>query len=250
MMARPSSSKYNWQKPPIFVYEDNYGYGMNFYKPMIDYIDGKNKGRAVKAPHLPWSNERGLDRYSSRNLVQSYSETDLSRIARRTEAHMKSALRDFKKTTKSCFQLSKSVSASKITESVKLEKEKRHKRELFRQVKVLKSRMADALDYSPDLDKRVEKELRGMQKDLRGKSASAIEARLLSKSRKNIAENVDMDLCTASSHCSIAGRTRVRFIDKRVDESINEAISQPLVQLSSDLRGFHRKTAEIFCEKR
>ncbi|KAK9730187.1 Myosin tail [Popillia japonica] len=106
--------KINWQNPQALIYEDNYGYGMNFYQPMIDYIDTKDKGGRAEHPHLPWSNERGLEKYSPRKTVRCYSAEDLTRVSRQTEARVKTKLKDFKATTKSKFQLEASVAAATL----------------------------------------------------------------------------------------------------------------------------------------
>ncbi|KAJ8969315.1 hypothetical protein NQ317_011435 [Molorchus minor] len=163
-MSGAGSTK--WQ-PTTTKYNYNYGVGINFYQPMVDFIEAKDQGRKTNFPHLPWTNELGLDQYDPLK-IKSYSHEDLSRISRKTEASIKAKLRDFKSTASSSFVLSKSVSAASITQ---------------------KTKMYDGLeDYRTKTDREIEEELRASQKYLRGKSAKAIERQLLSESKKDYCE--------------------------------------------------------------
>ncbi|XP_031347449.1 paramyosin, short form-like [Photinus pyralis] len=238
-MSRPSSSKYNWQKPQTRFYENNYGFGSSFYRPMIDYIEKRAKGVHARHPLLP----RDLEHYSrSRKLVQSYSDPDLARLSERA-----SVRRDLREYRFSGFELSKSVSAASLTDKVKIEKGRRKKQDLCRQISKVRSKMADALDYDPDLDREVERELKGMQRHLRGKSAKCIEDQLLSKSRKKIAEHIESDLSMGQQ---VNIKRRVKIINRSVSDCVDENITQPLSQLSTDLQGFSRKTTDFFYDKR
>ncbi|XP_076659973.1 paramyosin, short form-like [Halictus rubicundus] len=81
----PLESK--WKHWPTYIYDTNYKYGINFYQPMIDYIDRKGRSSTLpyrdyritwrtELPELPWSDgrllwgERPVEPYSRRELIQ------------------------------------------------------------------------------------------------------------------------------------------------------------------------------------
>lgn len=252
-MAGPSSARYNWQVPQTAIYEDNYRYAINSYQPMIDYLDDKSQGRMAAYPHLPWTNERGLDRYSSRSGVLNYSEAELNRLARQTEASARRSLHDFKATAKSSFQLSKSVSASRLSSNLQTERRKTHKHQLY-QASQAQSRMADEYSsFSHDAERAAERELKQMQKYLRGKSAKNIESQLLSKSRRNIAEAYEADVAEQTSfqqQVSHSSKAHVKLLERRIVSQIDDDLLVPLDRISSELRGYNLQSAAFLRDKR
>lgn len=247
-MARPTS---HWFNPSTKVYRYNYGFGINYYQPMIDYIDNKDKGRYSRYPHLPWTDERGLHQYNPKGLVRSYSDQDLTTISRRTEARAKTHLKDFKATTKSQFQLEQSVSAATITRKVHTEEKKSKKRELLHNIKVLKSKITDKNEYDPEMDQRIENSLKTIKKHIRGKSAKAIESQLLAESRKHIAEECDLDAMELlHSKASSKMRMHAKLMDIRMQDRLDESITKPLGELSEELKGFNKRSTYYFMDKR
>ncbi|XP_012281868.1 paramyosin, short form [Orussus abietinus] len=87
----PVDSK--WRHGPTYVYDMNYGYGMNYYQPMIDYIDRRQVGAKSEYPHLPWSDGRLV--WES-NEVLPYTKPDLVRRAVDAELQAKQHLAHFK----------------------------------------------------------------------------------------------------------------------------------------------------------
>lgn len=252
-MARASTTKW---RPTTATYDYNYGVGINFYQPMVDFIEEKDRGRTRGMPHLPWSDELGLDQYDPMK-IKSYSQDDLSRISRKTEASAKERLRDFKSCASSSFVLSKSVSAASITEKVKTETRK--KKTLIRDIKKLKTKMYDDLsDYhvNRDKDKEIERQLKASQKFLRGKSAKSIETQLLSESRKAISEGLDHDskvmqsiqLQKSKSSSSVHRHTKI--IGKRMQVQLEDSFVQPLSNLSAELKLFDRRSTHYFIDQR
>jgi len=58
----------HWQRPRSQVYEYNYDYGSNYYRPMVDYLDSRARGdRRVEAPRPMLWEERALKSYLDRN---------------------------------------------------------------------------------------------------------------------------------------------------------------------------------------
>lgn len=221
---------------------------MNFYQPMVDYIDVKDKGMHSNSPHLPWSDELGLSQYDPRAPIRSYSAEDLTKISRRTAARAQASLRDFKATSKSSFQLNQSVSAASVTRQVHTEEKKTKK--LLRQIDKVKSRlMADDIDYDADADKKAEYSLKAIKKHLRGKSAGGIAQQLLSQSNRNIAETLDLDVQRQYSRAAHS-RVHTKVITERMQRELEDSFVQPLEALSAELRGFDQRTAFCYYEKR
>ncbi|XP_060519441.1 paramyosin, short form-like [Cylas formicarius] len=242
-MPRPDS-KSKWQ-PKTQCYEYNYGTGMNFYQPMVDYIEEKRPGTKIRFPHLPWSAE--LDPSSA---TRSYSEQELTRVSRKTEASAQRTLRKSRSHASSAFLLAETASAARITTKIKTEQRK--KKALVREIKKLQGQMKDEIEYDPEHDKVIERELMAQQKFLRGKSAKSIEAQLLAGSRKVIAEAVELDSRKSEVAC-ISRTTHGRhfeLMDERMQAKLERSFAEPLEDLSRDLRGFDRKTTHYFIDQR
>lgn len=240
--------RYNWDRPHPSCYKYNYGVGINFYQPMVDYISEKDKGVHGSFPHLPWTDELGLSQYDPRAPIRSYSAEDLTKISRRTAARAQASLRDFKATSKSSFQLNQSVSAASVTRQVQIEEKK--KRKLLRQIDKVKTRlMADDIDYDADADKRAEYSLKAIKRHLRGKSAGGIAQQLLSESRRNIAETLDLDVQHQFSRAAHS-KVHTKVITDRMQRQLEDSFVQPLEALSAELRGFDKRTAFCYFEKR
>lgn len=240
-------------RPTTATYDYNYGVGINFYQPMVDFIEEKERGRKRGLPHLPWSDELGLDQYDPMK-IKSYSQDDLTRISRKTEASAKEKLKDFKSCASSTFVLSKSVSAASITQKVKTETKK--KKSIIREIKKLKSKMHDDLgDYNPDKDKDIERQLMASQKYLRGKSAKGITAQLLSESRKTIAEGIEQDKFTQKTDIQRSSSARsfhqhVKFMDNRMQVQLEDSFMEPLTNLSAELKYFDRRSTHYYIDQR
>ncbi|XP_030745976.1 paramyosin, short form-like [Sitophilus oryzae] len=233
-----------WQ-PKTQLYKYNYGVGMNFYQPMVDFIDEKTHGQHVSVPHLPWTEELGLDQFDP-TRISSYSEQDLAKVSERTERNAKLRMARGHHASSS-FLLSESVSAARIT--TKIQQETRKKDKLVKEINKLKSRMKDDIEYNPDEDKQIERELRAEQRFLRGKSSGGIAAQLLLSSRKAIEQGLEKEHVSAAS----AGRViqlHSKFMDERNTRQLEQAFKQPLDSLSQELRGFDRRTTHILIDQR
>ncbi|XP_050316026.1 paramyosin, short form-like [Anthonomus grandis grandis] len=247
--------KTKWQ-PKTQYYDYNYGVGMQFYQPMVDYIDEKfQKIRPPPLPHLPWTEELGLRQYDPLT-VRSYSECDLTKITNKTERSAKIRISEGRSHASSNFVLAEQASAARI--STKINQEQRKKKRLVREIQKLKGQMKDDIDYDPDKDKEIERELKAQQKFLRGKSAKSIEAQLLMGSRKGISERNELDtslmMGQASQVSRVASsrsvRTHVKVMDERMTTQLEESVTQPLEMLSQELRGFDRRATYNYIDQR
>lgn len=85
-----------WKKShPTTVYDKNYSYGINYYQPMIDYIDQKSRNvvKNPEYPEMPWSDERLL---WERKRVLPYTAEELIQHAMEAEDQAKDHLSHFK----------------------------------------------------------------------------------------------------------------------------------------------------------
>lgn len=90
----PAESK--WKHWPTYIYDTNYKYGINFYQPMINYIDRYGRSTASptefrrqarpELPELPWSDgrmlwgEKPVEPYSRHELIKhAIDAEDLAR---------------------------------------------------------------------------------------------------------------------------------------------------------------------------
>lgn len=75
-----------WKHWPTYIYDKNYSYGINFYQPMLDYIDRYGRSSSLPSepriqrrrepPELPWSDgrmvweDKPVETYSRRELIK------------------------------------------------------------------------------------------------------------------------------------------------------------------------------------
>ncbi|XP_050683932.1 paramyosin, short form-like [Leptidea sinapis] len=189
-MAPIKITEKKWNKPPTAIYENNYGYGINFYQPMIDYIDAKERGETVKPPHLPWNNERGLEKYRFNEPIKSYSEQDLKKMSREISAQAKKDRSYLSVGARSPFSVIATAAATNLTKhietesvSIKSRKKKVEKDYLKseKQNKMYKEVERELARLGANVE--LEAELKSNSKLYRGKSARAIAQTLLDQSR-------------------------------------------------------------------
>nr|CAI5819186.1 unnamed protein product [Callosobruchus analis] len=230
-------------RPQTKTFEYNYGYGSSFYQPMLDYLEDRDSGKKVEIPHMPWTNELGLEQFDPMK-IKSYSEDELERISRKVEKSAQNKLRDYKSSASSSFVLNQSVSAATITHKVKTITKK--KKAIVKEIDKLKSRMHEDLEgYNPNKDKEIEKELFSSQKYLKGKSAKAIENQLLTQSNKVIAEGLEENMrklqkTMVTNVHDVKGHKRM--MEERIEVELDENITQPLETLSHELRNFSERS--------
>lgn len=225
-MAPVKVPTFKWNKPPTAVYENNYGYGINFYQPMIDYMNAKEQGIPVKPPHLPWNNERALDKYRFDRPIKTYTEEEVHRISHDIADQAKRDLNTFKITKRSPFSVIATASAANVTKHVgtesvttkaKKKKVDREKIKAERQKKRLEEIERELELYEKEVN--VGAELRGKAMMYRGKSAGAIAQVLLDESRRNVAEGRVRKMDT---------QARKDFIDKSFAKTAKSILSDTM----------------------
>lgn len=183
-----------WTKPPTAIYENNYGYGINYYQPMIDYITAKEQGSKVKPPHLPWSNERGLEKYRFDKPVKAYSEHDVLKLSQEVSDRAKRDLNTFNVGRRTPFTVVATAAATNLSKhvgvksvSVKTRKKKVEKENIKIERQSKKDELMKSLDlYNAQLN--IGPDLKSKAKVYRGKSAKAIAQTLLEETKNKVGE--------------------------------------------------------------
>ncbi|KAM3968873.1 LOW QUALITY PROTEIN: paramyosin, short form-like [Aphomia sociella] len=244
-MAPVKVPNYNkWTRPPA-VYEDNYGYGINFYQPMIDYISAKENGVPKTLPHLPWNNERALDKYKF-GKVQTYSDQEVAKISREVAAQAKRDLNTFDVTTRTPFSVVATAAAANVTKHVGIEsvttknkkkKIDREKIKVERQKKRMEEIEKELQTYEAEAN--VGADLRSKALMYRGKSAGAIAQVLLEESRKNVAEgkfrknnfvtkNKEVDRNYTALSKKIMAQTLEEKLSSQTERKISETMTETI----------------------
>ncbi|KNC33083.1 Paramyosin, short form, partial [Lucilia cuprina] len=256
------------------TYEDNYGYTMNFYQPMMDYLDAKTKSLQVKPPHLPWTSERGLKQYRPSNAIRRYNTDEILRLSRACAARADEILLDFRVKKRSPFSVIKLADAARVTKHIapdtvldrSRERRQRRQRELedlIRQdtIKLLHRIRRMELDAGE-----MTKEFK---RQIRGKSAQAIAQALLSESERNIKQSkreeedymaqamvrssraVSRLRSTSPEGGRISAHTyHIELMDDRMVDKLDHRVSSSLYNVKRQLSSLNQKTVEFYADSR
>lgn len=255
------------------TYEDNYGYTMNFYQPMLDYLDAKTKTLQVTPPHLPWTSERGLKQYRPSNAVRRYNTDEVLRLSRACAARADEILLDFRVKKRSPFSVVKLADAARVDKHIapdsvlerSRERRQRRQRELediIRQdtIKLLhriKKMELDTCEMSKEF-----------KRSIRGKSATQIAQALLSEAERNVKQSRKEEedfMAQAIVRSSRAG-SRVRSVspsgristhtyhlelmDDRMVDKLDHRVSSSLCNVKRQLSSLNQKTVEFYADSR
>ncbi|XP_054004442.1 paramyosin, short form-like [Hylaeus anthracinus] len=278
-MYVPSEPK--WKHWPTYIYDMNYNYGINFYQPMIDYIDRKGRTstaldyrymRLIEPPELPWSDGRAL--WESRP-VEPYTTRELVQHAIDAEDQAREHLSRFKIANRSDFSLSKTAQASHVTREVlprRLEGYTRlHSFPLFVESARVRSQARQIQRDMASINLQALKEVQALSesqrtldrnKSLRGKSARAIEFQLTADALRNLATSQQLaDIRKYQMERSMwDGReTHLKLLEQRTKDLLEnrtrdlldeERLTAPLNSLSRELRGYEQKSSNYFLDQR
>nr|NP_001246681.1 paramyosin, isoform E [Drosophila melanogaster]AFH04352.1 paramyosin, isoform E [Drosophila melanogaster] len=265
-------------RPTTTTYEDNYGYTMNFYQPMLDYLDAKAKGLEVKKPHLPWVSERGLKQYRPSNAVRQYNADEIVRLSRTCAARADEILLNFRAQKRSPFSVQKLVDASRVTKHLEpdtvVERSRQRRRRRQEELEDLIKR--DTLKILQrirkiELDNELDKMSDDFKRSIRGKSASAIAQALLSESEKNIKtakkeeEDYIAQTLVRSSRAVSRARSRssspldgqyrahalhIELMDDRLVDKLDHRVSSSLHNVKRQLSTLNQRTVEFYADSR
>lgn len=268
-------SEPRWKHWPTYIYDMNYKYGINFYQPMIDYIDRRGRSTTlpyrdyrsisrIELPELPWSDGRLL---WAERPVEPYSRRDLIKYAIDAEDQAREHLSQFKVANRSDFSLSKTAQASHVTREVlpgRLVAIRLTPWNLFLESARIRSearrlqREMAAIDLQCLRDMQALTEARTTldeARSLRGKSAKAIEIQLRAEAMRNLNKSQELADIRKSQLLDQAiweGREQLRLsreLTRNID--IDEArLTAPLDCLSRELKGYEQKSANYYHDKR
>ncbi|XP_037722721.1 paramyosin, short form isoform X2 [Drosophila subpulchrella] len=263
-------------RPATTTYEDNYGYTMNFYQPMLDYLDAKAKGLEVKKPHLPWVSERGLKQYRPSNAVRQYNADEIVRLSRTCAARADEILLSFRAQKRSPFSVQKLVDASRVAKHLEpdtvVERSRQRRRRRQEELEDLIKR--DTLKILQrirkiELDNEVDQMSDDFKRSIRGKSASAIAQALLSESERNIKtakkeeEDYISQTLVRSSRAVSRARSRssspldgqlrahalhIELMDDRLVDKLDHRVSSSLHNVKRQLSTLNQRTVEFYAD--
>lgn len=264
-----AKTEYKPGHPHSKIYDYTYGYSMNYYQPMIDYLDRRDSSNFeenLQLPHLPWTNERYIERYDPKNPLKLYSDQDAKKIAIKSQ---ESALRNIINfdVKNSYFGAIPTADATKLLR--KLPKtsalEAVYKRDVGKLIKDIENLEMDAYYRYKEGERRMLEEDREnfsyeMKRAIRGKSANQIRNILLADSLKKIKESTDNDAkifreCYATSRTRRAARSLSEQRPNACEctpEKPNacHAVSYSIQNIKKDLSSFTNKTEEFLNDSR
>lgn len=268
-LHRAKNTEYKPGHPHSKIYDYTYGYSMNYYQPMIDYLDRRESSKTEnrQLPHLPWTNERYIKEYDPKNPIKLYNDKELKKIAKKSQEGALKNINNFD-VKRSYFGAIPTADATKLLR--KLPKsgalEAIHKRDIGKLIKDIKDLEMDAYYRYKEGERQMLEEEREnfpleLKRALKGKSANQIRNILLADSMKNIKEASDQDAkifreCYATSHTRRAARSLSESRPKNFcdfDETCEKpckSVSKNLENVKKELSSFTNKTEEFLSDTR
>jgi hypothetical protein len=263
-----AKTEYKPGHPHSKIYDYTYGYSMNYYQPMIDYLDRRDEGAEhLQLPHLPWTNERYIKEFDPKNPLKLYNDKRAHEIAVKSQAGALKNINNFD-VKRSYFGALPTADATKLLR--KLPKtsalEAVYKRDVGKLIEDIKRLEMDTYYRYKEGERRMLQEDREnfpleLKRAIRGKSANQIRNILLADSMKKIKESGEND-AKVLRECYATARTR------RAARSLSESrpsvfacecspepnactkVSYSLETVKKDLNSFTHKTEEFLNDTR
>lgn len=254
--------------PTTTIYADNYGFTINFYQPMIDYLDAKQKGINSQYPHLPWSNERGLKKYSSSKLISNYTSKDIVKysdeVARNAKIREESC-DDYKIINRTPLAVTKSAIGARLGRRLGRSKYETVEERTIRtlEVRANERHLAKVMDDIDNIKARfnAHKDMElsaGLKSAIRGKTANQISAALLADSEKNIKVARDQEekmIIKAQQRGNIKSKIthrtmHIELMDDRIIDNMNHSVCSKLYDVKRQLQSFNERSTDLLYESR
>lgn len=266
---RKQNVKYVPGKSPSTIYDYTYGYSMNFYQPMLDYLDkrkiaGDLSKENRQLPHLPWSNERYCTKYDPREKIPSYTEQEIKDHSKEVIAHARKQINDFdvKKSYFSCIPISDTTRLRKnFPKQTALEK--LYKKDVGKIIEDIKTLEMDTYRKYKEGERLILEESQAnfpieLKRAIKGKSANQIRNILLADSNRNINKASEdaktLRQCYPTYRIKKLGRSlsESRKADYYYDENreSDRSIGQTLESVKQDINQFTNKTNEFLSDTR
>lgn len=268
-LHRAKNTQYKPGHPHSKIYDYTYGYSMNYYQPMIDYLDRRelSKRENCQLPHLPWTNERYIKEYDPKNPLKLYNEKDLKKIAIKSQEGALKNINNFD-VKRSYFGAIPTADATKLLRNLPKSSalEEVYKKDVGKIIKDIKDLEMDAYYRYKEGERQMLEEDREnfpleLKKALKGKSANQIRNILLADSMKKIKDASDQDAkifreCYATSRARRAARSLSESRPKNYcdfkDDNNNQcqSVSHTLENVKKELSSFTNKTEEFLSNTR
>lgn len=197
---------------------------------MIDYLDDKSVNKEL--PHLPYVNERGLEKYRPSNAIKHYTTQDLDNFALEAEfkakENLKYQIQDFKPVRRGeLLVIQAEVNSSRL---------RKHLKEAETSKEVIEKNIRNRRKIREDMAER-----------MRIKSAFSISKKLFTEAQKRILEN-------SMSKEDIHDAERVQYSSyKRAldqeDYNVNlngaETIERTLQPIRREIKALDNKSVEL-----
>lgn len=228
-----------WERPQTSVYENNFGYAVNFYQPMIDYLDEKRYKGNAKYPHLPYTDERALPPYDPARKIVPYTDDQIQELAKDTDRIVR------KLGTKRVNVLQKSASAANVstsnistsnvcTSNVSTSVSATQGQEVVLRKTIRKSRQV----VSANLESNVST-AKPPANPLRGKSAKAIEGLILQQTEQNLDKQRQLE--RSKSALELPTKSFKQVLEEKLKNDNDDDIFKSLSSVKDDLVGFCKR---------
>ena len=253
--------------PHSRIWDYTYGYAMNYYQPMIDYLEKRDSSDSetrenLQLPHLPWTNERYIKEYDPKKPIKLYNAQEVLEIAKKSQEAALKNINNFD-VKNSYFSAIPTADATKLLRKLPKQSalEAIYKKDVKKIIEDIKELEMDAYFRYKEGERRLLEENREnfpveLKRAIKGKSANQIRNILLADSMKTIQKSSDHDAlifrqCYATTRAKRAGRslseTRLRDYE-RIDDIPH--VSTTLENVKKELNSFTDKTEKFLNDTR
>lgn len=240
---------------------------MNYYQPMIDYLDkrdaaGDAEKENLQLPHLPWTNERYIAEYDPKKVIKIDSAEKTDAIAKKSRDGALKNINNFD-VKRSYFGCVATADATKLLRNLpkKSAVEAVYKKDIGKILQDVRDVEMDAYYRYKDGERKLLEEDRegfpiALKRAIKGKSANQISHILLTDSMRSIKERGDED-AQRFRECYAMARTRrhARSLSETRPQNLeyansNQNVSTTLENVKKELHSFTNNTEEFLNDTR
>lgn len=259
--------EYKPAHPHPKIYDYTYGYSMNYYQPMIDYLDARDAAAKANAdrpqlPHLPWTNERYIKEYDPKNPIKLYNAEKVDSDAKKYQASAQKNINNFD-VKRSYFGSIPTSDATHLVRKLPQHSalEAVYKKDIGQIIRDVENLEMDAYYRYKDGERRMLEEERenfpaDLKRALKGKSANQIKYILLNDSARKIRENSEQDAAVTFRQCyaTTGARRHARSLSETrpkkcecggCDTHVCTNVSKTLASVKKELSSFTHNTEDF-----
>lgn len=242
---------------------------MNYYQPMIDYLDKRDSAGSsenLQLPHLPWTNERYIKEYDPKNPIKLYNSEDVKVAAKKYQDSACKNINNFD-VKHSYFGCIPTADATKLVRNLPKHSalDAVYKKDIGKTIQDIKDLEMDAYFRYKEGERRLIQEERDyfpleLKRAIKGKSANQIKHILLCDSEKTIRESCERDAqnfrqCYPTGQVRRQARslseTRPRnFDENEVVKNFNRDVTKTLENVKKEIHNYTHKTEEFMSDAR